>query len=488
LAGMLENDFCDQAANCDAFNWDNGDCEPQGPECGDGSCGEGETPENCAKDCIDDVVCPPVQFTGCQSGQCADESMTGNNTCDEELNCVEFNFDNGDCAIQCSDDQLVSCDGTECISLDWYGDAECDAELNCAQHQFDNGTCANEPPECTEDELSSCDKMACIPAADLGNTNCDPGLDCALYNADDGDCLVQGPCEAGQLLACDGETCVDAELEGNGTCDDALQCEQTGWDDGDCCQPPEIKGCNGGCVDPDWLGDGLCDYAFNCAPDGFDDGDCDDLQSMMLVINEIDADQPGDDAGEFIELMNVGTSDLLLDGGWRIDVFNGANGLLKDSWTFSDSPSLMPGQMALIGNKLVITNAPDGVDTIEAPNGFVENDQESIAIYRWDGPSADWILVDAVAWGEAPSSGPSEGPQAPMDNPAGEMSIGRCPNGDDTNDNAADFSQMPPSPGQPNICEDGGNPPIEGPGGDGPIDPGGAGNPGDGPGNLPGDP
>jgi hypothetical protein len=334
--------------------------------------------------------------------------------------------------------------------------------------------------------LSSCDKLECILEAELGDGHCDAALDCDLYNADNGDCLELGPCAIGQLLACDGETCVDAALEGNGTCDDALQCEQTDWDGGDCCQPPEIKGCDGSCADPEWQGDELCDYVFNCAEQGFDGGDCDDLDSMMLVINEIDADQPGDDTLEFIELMNIGAGELQLDEGWRIDVFNGANGLLKDSWTFSNAPVLGSDQMALIGNSLVVDAAPEGVDTIEAPEGFVENDQESIAIYRWDGPSQDWIFVDAVAWGEVPSSGPGEGSQAPMDDPTGELSIGRCPNGQDTDDNATDFSQMPPSPGQVNICQVGGNPPIEGPGGGGPDDPSGPGNPGDGPSELPG--
>ena len=44
-----------------------------------------------------------------------------------------------------------------------------------------------------------------------------------------------------------------------------------------------------------------------------------------LVINEVDYDQPGTDQGEFIELFNSGTDDILLDG-VTLDLINGTNG------------------------------------------------------------------------------------------------------------------------------------------------------------------
>ncbi|MGB0592149.1 MAG: hypothetical protein ACPGU1_20895, partial [Myxococcota bacterium] len=486
VADFLGNTICDPFLNCDDFQADNGDCATSS-DCGDGICSDNEDHLNCAQDCIDDTACPPGQMMACDNMTCVDEALGMNGKCDEPLNCVEFNFDGGDCSIQCADEELVSCDGTECVPANWMADEECDPELNCENNQFDAGDCAP-PLECPPGELLSCDKQDCITDAAKGDGFCDLALDCEIYEADGGDCLDQGPCESGEILACDGETCVEASLEGNGVCNTALQCDQTNWDGGDCCQPPEIKGCNEACADPGWQGDGLCDYVFNCADQGFDGGDCDDTANMMLVVNEIDADQPGDDTREFVELLNIGSGKLLLDEGWRIEVINGANGLVKETWTFGNSPVLNSGMMALIGNKLVVGNAPDMVETIEAPNGFVENDHESIAIYRWDGPSESWFLVDAVAWGDLPSSGPGEGSQAPADTPSGDVSIGRCPDGQDTNNNAVDFKQMTPSPGLQNICEGDVNPPIEGPDDGGPDDPGGPGNPGDGPGGLPQDP
>jgi hypothetical protein len=47
--------------------------------------------------------------------------------------------------------------------------------------------------------------------------------------------------------------------------------------------------------------------------------------STTLVINEIDYDQPGTDAAEFIELKNVGSSAIGLSG-YSVELVNGNGG------------------------------------------------------------------------------------------------------------------------------------------------------------------
>ena len=58
-------------------------------------------------------------------------------------------------------------------------------------------------------------------------------------------------------------------------------------------------------------------------------------------------------------------------------------------------------------------------------------------------------VMDAVQY-EGRANGAGEGASAPSDTDV--KSIGRCPNGSDTNDNGADFVLMTPSAGKTNTC------------------------------------
>ena len=157
----------------------------------------------------------------------------------------------------------------------------------------------------------------------------------------------------------------------------------------------------------------------------------------LLRLNEILYDPPGPDAGaEFVELFHSGAVPLPLDG-FELWFLNGA---------------------APDGDPRVIWRAP--TDAVIAPGGFrviggakvIERD-ETIELGLQNGPDALWLVhrgvrIDAVAWGaEAAPFG--EGEAAPL---ASSTSLGRVPDGADTDDNARDFRVLArPSPGSENL-------------------------------------
>ncbi|MDP6945050.1 MAG: hypothetical protein QF464_12945, partial [Myxococcota bacterium] len=301
-----------------------------------------------------------------------------------------------------------------------------------------------------------CSGTECYPDFLFANTICDPMFDCADLQWDGGDCEPSVECASDEIQSCDGTECYPAGWITDGFCDEPLNCEGTEWDGGDCepqieCADDEILGCNGVCADESWIGDSYCDYAFNCPDNDFDQGDCLDQDQAVILINEFDPDQDGVDTREFVELISAAGMEIYLDQGWRIDVINGANGELKGSWSFSGGV-IQPDGIALIGSAAVIGNADPGVETLEAPDGFIENDHEAMGIFRYDGPTDAWVLVDAVHWGLA-VDGQGEGAPAPADDATLEVSIGRCPDATDTDDNSADFHLMTPSPGAANLCD-----------------------------------
>lgn len=157
----------------------------------------------------------------------------------------------------------------------------------------------------------------------------------------------------------------------------------------------------------------------------------------LLRLNEILYDPPGPDTGaEFVELFYPGAVPLPLDG-FELWFLNGAaqEGDPRVVWRASTGDALAPGGFRVIGGAAV-----------------AERD-ETVELGLQNGPDALWLVhggvrVDAVAWGEGASAF-GEGPAAPL---AASTSLGRVPDGADTNDNAADFRVLPTaSPGRENL-------------------------------------
>ena len=167
------------------------------------------------------------------------------------------------------------------------------------------------------------------------------------------------------------------------------------------------------------------------------------LASAALVINEIDYDTPGgSDTAEFIEILNPGSNAVDLSG-YRIELVDGARGSPYESYT--PGGQLGAGKYLVIGDSAVLS--PLGADVVQETltSGGLQQGPDAVRIVK----IADDTVVDAVQY-EGTADGSGEGASAPSD--TASKSIGRCPNGGDTNDNAADFAVMTPTPGAANTC------------------------------------
>lgn len=167
---------------------------------------------------------------------------------------------------------------------------------------------------------------------------------------------------------------------------------------------------------------------------------------VELVINEIDYDTPGpSDAAEFIEILNPGASAVDLSG-YRIELVDGSGGEVYASYT--GSGQLGAGKYFVIGDTAVIQSdpsLPDGTVTLALDGKGLQQGPDVVRIVKISTKK----VMDAVQY-EGRANGAGEGASAPSDTDV--KSIGRCPNGSDTNDNGADFVLMTPSAGKTNTC------------------------------------
>ncbi len=165
----------------------------------------------------------------------------------------------------------------------------------------------------------------------------------------------------------------------------------------------------------------------------------------VMVINEVDYDQPNDEVLEFIELLNSGTGPQNLTG-WRIELINGRNGELY--MTINLEGSLEPGAYLLIADATLPT--PPEVQTIHPDNFSIQNGApDGLRLLDADGAFVDGLAYEGDMDGVGEGGGVSDGDL----NEEG-FSLARCQGGVDTDDNATDFQRVnPPSPGLPNpVC------------------------------------
>ena len=156
--------------------------------------------------------------------------------------------------------------------------------------------------------------------------------------------------------------------------------------------------------------------------------------ASSLVINELYYDSPGEDRGCFVELKGAPGTKL---EGLRLVTFNAKGndaGTVLLAGTVSQSGYFVIGQDGSAPNR-------------DAVNAFMNLPNSGGAVQLKRGSS----LLDAVAYGEAPSSGKAargEG-RAVKDAKSGE-SLARIPDGTDSNDNTKDFRAGKPTSGQSN--------------------------------------
>jgi len=157
--------------------------------------------------------------------------------------------------------------------------------------------------------------------------------------------------------------------------------------------------------------------------------------SSGVVINEVLYDPDGSDAGhEFIELYNRTDTDICLYY-HEVATGNGAYaGRWKSEWQGTRADTIRAGGFFVIGEDAVHP-APDFVTSLDLQNG-----PDACGLFP---PESD---TDVVGWGAHDFAEYFEG--SPAASPPSGSSLGRDPDGADTDDNSADFSKFAaPSPG-----------------------------------------
>ena len=155
--------------------------------------------------------------------------------------------------------------------------------------------------------------------------------------------------------------------------------------------------------------------------------------SARVVINEVQTAGSDGEEDEFVELFNPGSCPVPLDGH---KLFFQSDGDKKLVWSAASGQSLQPGHFFVLGGKQ-FSGSFDftmGSVTLGTDGG--------LGLEKDDAP------VDAVGWGSATAFVES----SPALAPATGSSIGRFPDGADTDDNQKDFTALKPSPRKTNAA------------------------------------
>ena len=165
--------------------------------------------------------------------------------------------------------------------------------------------------------------------------------------------------------------------------------------------------------------------------------------AATLLVNEVDYDQSGSsDAAEFIEILNPGQAAVDL-AGYRIELVDGADD--EPYLTYEPVGQLAAGGFLVIADQEVIDANSLPATSLALTGTGIQNGPDGVRIVA----KADGRVVDAVHY-EGVVLGAGEGSAAPQD--PEDKSIGRCPNGFDSNDNGLDFKAMTATPGAANTC------------------------------------
>ena len=173
------------------------------------------------------------------------------------------------------------------------------------------------------------------------------------------------------------------------------------------------------------------------------------LLSAQLVINEIDYDQPGTDNAEYIELKNIGDTPYPLSTIFVL-LYNGSSGLGAQYGSISDPtwPDLAPGDYFVIcGNQSLTLNCDYPASST---TNFVQNGPtDAIVLINTNDQIVDMVSYGGSLFGYTEGTGTSQIDTNDQDG----ISLNRWPDGNDTNDNDADFVVGCPSPGTTNVLD-----------------------------------
>ena len=183
-----------------------------------------------------------------------------------------------------------------------------------------------------------------------------------------------------------------------------------------------------------------------------------DPNAPVFIINEVDADTPGTDTMEFVELYDGGAGNAALDG-LVLVFYNGSNNL---SYAAYD----LDGQSTNADGYFVIGNAGvPNVSVVFGSNGL-QNGADAVALYTGDAtdfPNGSVVttvnLLDAIVYDTNDSDDPDLlvllNPGEPQVNEGGAgdkdaHSSQRIPNGSGGARNTTTYAQLDPTPGAEN--------------------------------------
>ncbi|MDX9866266.1 MAG: ExeM/NucH family extracellular endonuclease, partial [Anaerolineaceae bacterium] len=182
--------------------------------------------------------------------------------------------------------------------------------------------------------------------------------------------------------------------------------------------------------------------------------------ATQMIINEVDADTPGTDVAEFVELYDGGAGNTALDG-LVVVFYNGSNDLSYAAYDLDTYSTSATGYFVL-GNAGV-----PGAGITFASNGL-QNGADAVAIYIGDAadfPNGTAVtttnLLDAIVYDTADSDDAellvllnAGQPQVDEDSNSNKdlESSQRCPNGTGGQRNTSSYAQFLPTAGTANVC------------------------------------
>ncbi len=170
-----------------------------------------------------------------------------------------------------------------------------------------------------------------------------------------------------------------------------------------------------------------------------------------LVINEIDYDQPSTDAAEFIEIKNNDAMDVNLSA-YSLKLVNGTGGgaAVYKTITLPDTSLASGDYFVVCGNAANVANCD--LDVSPDTNLIQNGAPDAVALFFND------EMIDTVSYEGNTGAPYTEGSGVGLEDSSAQagMSISRCPDGSDTNQNNVDFSAHVATPGIENACGGGG--------------------------------
>jgi predicted extracellular nuclease len=189
--------------------------------------------------------------------------------------------------------------------------------------------------------------------------------------------------------------------------------------------------------------------------------DCPTPYLYGVRINELDADTPGTDAAEFVELFDGGKGGVPLDG-LVVVLYNGSTDVSYAAYDLDGYTTDASGYF-LLGNSAVVPPP-----TVTIANNFVQNGQDAAALYRANAadfptntPVTTGNLQDAIVYDTNDADDPgllvllNAGQPQVNESATGAseaVSNQRCPSGYGGLRNTVSYVQMAPTPGAAGVC------------------------------------